>query len=67
MAFVYCSPAGALLAIPARLRQRAPHLGAADLAVLDQEIRAALEALADDHEADDTSAERVPGADDTDL
>jgi terminase small subunit / prophage DNA-packing protein len=57
----------ALLAIPPRVQPRAPHLSAADIAMLDQEIRGALEALADDHEADDTSAERVSSADDTNL
>jgi terminase small subunit / prophage DNA-packing protein len=58
---------GALLAIPARVQQHAPHLNAADIAVFDQEIRAALEAPADDHEAYDTSEERLPGVDDADL
>jgi phage terminase Nu1 subunit (DNA packaging protein) len=57
----------ALLAIPTRVQQLAPHLSAADIAVLDQEIRSALELLADDHETDGTSAECLPGADDADL
>jgi phage terminase Nu1 subunit (DNA packaging protein) len=36
----------ALLAVPSRLRQVAPHLSAADIASVDEEIRSALEGLA---------------------
>ena len=36
-----------LLAIPSRLRSRLPHMTAEDLAVLDEEVRAALTSLAD--------------------
>lgn len=38
-----------LLAIPARLQQQLPHISAADIAVFDAELRAALEQLADDN------------------
>jgi hypothetical protein len=34
--------------------EHAPHLSTADIAVLDQEIRGALETVADDHEPDGT-------------
>jgi phage terminase Nu1 subunit (DNA packaging protein) len=37
----------ALLAVTSRVRQRLPHLTAQDAAVIDEEIRAALTALAD--------------------
>ena len=44
----------ALLAVPARLRVRLPHLTAGDIRVIDEEIRNALAALGEDRPYPDT-------------